>query len=223
MRRAAGFTTLSWLDWDTLLAGLLPTGVGEAPGPSRVVGGGPSPGLLRQNAAAGAESRHALLSLLVEGEAPDEDDWLEAGFSGGEARWLTTLGHLSKEPDRALERLDEAELATPAELYLREHLRLSRRTHAVNLELNVFAAKRRLSLGLARFGEHPALFYARALASALIGFNHAAIDDLARAVYFSRQAPFYLRAVTQTPYIAEARPALAQQCHRVLDPMGKVG
>jgi hypothetical protein len=46
--------------------------------------------------------------------------------------------------------------------------------------------------------------------------NRAAIDDLARAVYFSRQATFYLRAVVDAPYIEEVRPVLAYQCRTAL-------
>ena len=127
-----------------------------------------------------------------------------------------------KDPARALERLRSGELRTAAELYLREHLELSLNINAFNLELAVFSTKRRLNLGLLRFGEHPALFYVRAQASSRIGFNRATIDDLARAVYFSRQSPFYLRAVVETPYIEEVRPALAQQCRQALDASVKV-
>ena len=35
-------------------------------------------------------------------------------------------------------------------------------------------------------------------------------------------APFYLRAVAETPYIEEARPALARQCRLALCPSPKV-
>jgi hypothetical protein len=45
-----------------------------------------------------------------------------------------------------------------------------------------------------------------------VGLNRAAIDDLGRAVYFSRQAPFYCRAVLDTPFLQEARPELVFRC-----------
>ena len=53
-------------------------------------------------------------------------------------------------------------------------------------------------------------------ASSLVGFNRAAIDDLARAVYFSRQSPFYVHAVLESPFLQEARPELVFQCRHSL-------
>ena len=38
----------------------------------------------------------------------------------------------------------------------------------------------------------------------------------ARAVYFSRQSQFYLRAVVDMPWVGEARPALLHQCRAAL-------
>ncbi|MBI3183005.1 MAG: hypothetical protein HYZ28_12785 [Myxococcales bacterium] len=221
MRTAAGgFPTLAWLDWDTLLEGLVPDGIDSAqPPPSPVLGGGPPPAALSRGP---GDNRRAALLELVQGERVPEERFSSAGFSGGQLEWLLTLSHLAPEPSRALALLESRAPDTAAELYLREHLRLSSRVHAANLELQVFSTKRRLGLGLARFGEHPSLFYARAHASALLGFNSSAIDDLARAVYFSRQATFYLRAVTSSPYIEEVRPALAQQCRLALDPGPKL-
>ena len=75
----------------------------------------------------------------------------------------------------------------------------------------------RINRALRRFGEHPALYLLRARASALLGFNAQVVDDLARAVYFSRQAPFYLRVVTQLPFIEELRPALMRACREAQD------
>jgi hypothetical protein len=214
MRRAsAGFPPLRWLDWDTLFEGLLPTNpaVPFEPEPSALPDGSPAPLALNGE---GEDVKRALLSSLVLGNFIDEPQLFAAGFSGGEVRWLKTLIYATRDPDRALERLESGQLGSAAELYLREYLRLTRRANVLNLELAVFGAKRRLSQGLARFGDRPALYFARALASSLIGFNRAAIDDLARAVYFSRQAPFYRQAVISTPYVEEVRPALVQQCRR---------
>jgi hypothetical protein len=191
---AGGFRPLHRLDWDALLEGLPPE-VGP---------------------------REALLGALMAGvPPPDVQPKAEAaGFSGGQAHWLELLALSRTDPDAAFLRLERSALTTAAELYLREHLRLTRRTHPLNLELSVFMAKRELGAGLARFGDAPALYFARALASSLIGFNRAAVDDLARAVYYSRQAPFYVRAVLDAPYVEEVRPALTYQCRQAVGAEG---
>ncbi|MHB8874208.1 MAG: hypothetical protein ACYC8T_11020, partial [Myxococcaceae bacterium] len=165
---------------------------------------------------------HAILEAVAHGVSVDEPSLLGAGFSGGQAKWLRTVSLSAADPVQALERLPLSGVGSAAELYLRERLLLEHRTGAVNLELAVFSTKRRLTQGLLRFGEQPALFFVRAMASSLLGFNNAAIDDLARAVYFSRQSAFYLKAVVETPYIEEARPALARQCRLTLYPSAKV-
>lgn len=221
MRAASGgFPALHWIDWDALLEGLLPPGPAgpldeAAPPLARVEGGGPAPQLLSGRLPPGTRPRFELLAALVEGRAVDEQAFRAGGFSGGQVHWLVTLGQAQREPERALERLQEGALGTVAEVYLRERLQLAR-THFINLELAVFTSKRRLAAAVARFGERPTLFYTRALASSLLGFNASAVDNLARAVYFSRQNPFYLRAVVESAYIESARPALFQQCHSAL-------
>ncbi len=229
---AGGFPTLSWMDWDELLKGLVP------PSPPGVVGGqastayapplggGPVPAQFRAAAQRQpADPKIRVVAELLGGGYADvlEPKIAEAGFSGGQARWLKTLALVRHDPQRVIERLENATLDSAQELYLREHLRLVHRTHALNLELAVFSAKRRLAEGLARFGDVPALFFARALASARLGQNQAAIDDLARAVYFSQQSEFYVRAVLESPYIEEARPALVFQCRQSLDQRAAVG
>ena len=55
------------------------------------------------------------------------------------------------QPDLALQRLDPAWPTTAAQLYLREYLRLVHRTHALNLEVSVFCAKRRLTGALIQY------------------------------------------------------------------------
>ena len=222
--QAGGFPSLRWLDWDALLEGLEPAessseqplaGVEPPPPLLRVEGGGPPPRLLAGPLSAAGSSRRDLLCALVEGRGVDEQAFRDGGFSGGQVQWLSTLAQAQRDPDRALERLQTGVLGTVAEVYLRERLQLAR-GNAVNLELAVFASKRRLAAAVARFGERPSLFFARALASSLLGFNTSAVDNLARAVYFSRQNPFYLRAVMESAYIEEARPALFQQCRAAL-------
>jgi|SRR5919198_5132086 hypothetical protein len=217
--RAGGFHSLQRLDWDSLLEGLLPSGDftrGDAPG--RVLTGDATPALLRRTPASGAEARHRLLVELVLG-APLRDLDARArgaGLAGGALEWVRTLTLAHADPDTALERLDRARPTAAPEVYLREYLGLVHRTNALNLELSVFGAKRRLAGALVRFGDRPCLYFARALASSCAGMNAAAIDDLARAVYFSHQAPFYLRAVVDTPFIEEVRPVLAHQCREAL-------
>jgi hypothetical protein len=221
---AGGFVTLGWLDWDTLLHGLLPkAGDGPAKAPQPVEGGPPTP-LLCHAPAPEAKARHDLLCALVTGHRVDEAAFESAGFSGGEAAWLTTLSRTREEPEEVLDKLDGAVLLeTAAQVYLREHLFLALRVHPLNLELAVFSSKRRLLSALERFPESPALHFVKARASSLLGFNTAVLDDLARAVYFSRQSPFYLRAVVEMPWVGEARPALLHQCRAALAEGPKVG
>jgi hypothetical protein len=214
---AGGFTTLQWLDWDTLLQGLLPTGSGGAVRAPQPVEGGPPTPLLGRAPAPEARARHELLCALVTGHRLDAAAFENAGFSGGEAQWLWTLSRTREEPEAVLDKLDHAlALETAAQVYLREHLFLTLGVHPFNLELAVFGAKRRLMQALERFPEAPALHFAKARASALIGFSGAVLDDLARAVYFSRQSHFYLRAVVDMPWVGEARPALLHQCRAAL-------
>jgi hypothetical protein len=217
--RARGFPTLLRLDWDALLDGLLPEGRGApAAVPDRLPTGDATPSLLLRAPSADLQPRHRLLTEVVAGAAPADLDRRagEAGLTGGALEWLRTVALVRSSPEEALQRLERAEPTSAAELYLRERLRLLHRTHAFNLELSVFGAKRRLSRGLWRFGDRPCLYFVRALASSRVGMNRAAIDDLARAVYFSRQATFYLRAVVDAPYIEEVRPVLAYQCRAAL-------
>ncbi len=221
-RAGEGFAPMARFDWDTLFEGLLPAGLEGSvvvPGPPE---GGPAATLLQGTPAAAARPRHAVLCALNTGTAVDAGRFESAGFSGGEARWLTTLSLVRSQPETALRQLENDASVTASQIYLRERLFLEHRTHLLNLELNVFGAKRRLSLAMQRLGEHPALYYARAYASAQLGFLKAVLDDLARAVYFSRsprfgRSDFYLRVVIDQPWILEHRPVLFAQCRQLLD------
>ncbi|MGQ0508122.1 MAG: hypothetical protein ACT4TC_22720 [Myxococcaceae bacterium] len=221
--QSQGFPTLKWLDWDALLTGLLPEskpGAADRKTATPVLGGGPPPdSYLNALFFHPTDLRVALVTQLLGGATADGlgNFIAAAGISGGQARWIRTLAYARHEPERAIERLKSSTIDSAQELYLREYLRLQHHLNPLNLELAVFAAKRRLRAGLLRFGEVPALYYARALASAELGMNHAAIDDLARAVYFSRQSELYVRAVLETPFIEEARPPLVFQCRQALD------
>jgi hypothetical protein len=207
-------------DWDALLDGLLPVveeGAHRDPAvPERLPSGELTPWALCRQVPESARARRAALLALVGGAPPAalEPAFMGAGFTGGELRWLQAVAQARHDPALAIARLEAAAPSSPAELYLRERLRLLHETDALNLEWSVFSAKRRLALALKRFGDQPCLYLARALASSLIGFNQAAVDDLARAVYFSGQAPFYLRIVLEWPYLQEARPALLYQCRQ---------
>ena len=181
----------------------------------RPVEGGPAPRRLEHQPTDGLRSRHSLLCDLVQNRPFDPASIESAGFSGGEARWLGFLTELRTHPSALLARFDQTPPASVAQVLLREWLVLTHDATPVNLELTVFSSKRRISAALARFAEHSALFFVRAKASSLLGLNASVLDDLARAVYFSRQAPFYVASVLECPFVEEARPALWQACQAV--------
>jgi hypothetical protein len=201
---------LAWLDWDPLLEGVVPAGASTPSTPAvaaKPLEGGPPPRLLT-----GPVQAPALLSSLVSGAPVDPDAFRETDFGGGGARWLSLLAWLRPRPRDVLERLEASAPTSAAEAYLREHLALTLDAGPLTLEWLVFASKRRCTEALGRFGDRPALYFARAKASALLGFQGAVLDDLARAVYFSKEAPFYLQAVTQWGAVRELRPALSRAC-----------
>jgi hypothetical protein len=212
---AQQFTTLRWLDWDTLLAGLLPVAPRAEVAAPAPVEGGPPPALLQSEVDGAVRPVRDLLSALVAGHAVPVGALAAARFSGGELRWLEVLSSFRARPVATLQRLEQAPPNSVAEAYLREWLALTHTATPLNLELLVFGSKRRINRALGRFGDHPALYFVRAQASSLLGFTGAVLDDLARAVYFSREAPFYLQAVLQLPFIEEARPALVRACRHV--------
>lgn len=210
---AQGYPTLRWLDWSSLLQGLLPPAQAAQRALPRPIEGGPPPRVLAR-----AESREVeLMERLVKGTSVQLEAFGEAAFSGGEARWLGLLSRIREEPRRVLEELEVTPANTPAEAYLREWLAFEHMVTPLNLELMTFGAKRRINLSLRRFGDQAALYFIRARASSLVGFTQAVVDDLARAVYFSRQDPFYLQAVTQMPFVEEVRPALVRACQEALE------
>jgi hypothetical protein len=206
--RAQGYATLRWLDWDTLLAGVLPAAATVVERGLVPAQGGPAPRLLQRAPSPQAD----LLCALVEGRAVPSGAFEDASFSGGEARWLELLSELREAPTRVLEQLKRAPTATVAEAALLEWLVVEHEVSPLNLEFAAFASKRRLGKLFRRFGDQPALYFARARASGLLGFTAAVLDDLARAVYFSNGEPFYLEAVTQLAFVEDARPALMRAC-----------
>lgn len=187
-RQAGGYETLRWLDWDTLLTGIT----------------------------AANDEQRALLEALRAGTAVPPHRFEQLDF-GEHTEWLTMLASLRATPEQVRDVLERDPADTVAAFYLREWLTLEHDVTVFNLELQSFGAKLRINRALRRFGEHPALYFVRARASSLLGFNAQVVDDLARAVYFSRQAPFYVRAVTQLPFIEELRPALMRACREAQD------
>ncbi|MBE2248256.1 MAG: hypothetical protein IAE78_01830 [Myxococcus sp.] len=217
--RAGHFTALEWLDWDTLLSGVWPAG---APGARTGVSpreGGPPPRCLAAPPAPGREAAHGLLVRLVHGDSIASADFTGAGFSGGESRWLTTLSERVTAPDVLLARMGARAPESAAEAYLYEWLSLKYAVSPLSVEWEVYATKRRLSAALRRFGEVPALYFVRARASSLLGFTQSVLDDLGRAVFFSREAPFYVDAVLAMPFVAELRPPLARACREARERM----
>jgi hypothetical protein len=210
---AANYPALEWLDWSTLLSGVLPAG---RTGPGRAVvpaEGGPVTQVLLHAPSPEVE----LLAALVLGQSLQREVFAEQGFSGGEARWLSMLTELREEPRRVLEELEGATANSVAEAYLREWLVLGLDTTPLTLELQAFSSKRRVNDALRRFGDHPALYFARARASGLLGLTSLVLDDLARAVYFSQESLFYLEAVVSMTFVEETRPALLRACQDALD------
>lgn len=213
-RRAAhGYPTLAWLDWGALLGGLA-AGVGPEEALSvRPADGGPAVSIPDDPARPG---RRELLAALAQGQGVGDDRWTTVGFSESEARWLATLALAQRDPPAALERLERAGADTAPAVYLREHLAVQLEPGPFSLELAVFRVKRRLAQALHRFDTAPELYFARARASACLGLTEAVLDDLARAVYFSRERPFFLRAVVGLQVASDLRPALWQQCAQSL-------
>jgi hypothetical protein len=205
---AHGYPTLRWLDWDALLHDVLPASERVERSAPAAPEGGPAPRVLLRAASRELE----LLDALVAGKPVQSEAFGEASFSGGEARWLGMLSWIRDEPQRIHDELAAREPNSAAEAYLREWLTLEHEVTPLNLELVSFGSKMRINRALRRFGENAALYFIRARASSLLGFTQTVLDDLARAVYFSRQAPFYLEAVTQMSFIEDSRPALFRAC-----------
>lgn len=204
------YPALDWLDWDTLFAGLWPPGT-VVPRDVTSTQGGPAPRCLSVVPDDRADA-HRLLARLVAGDELDASTFEAAHFSGGEARWLAELSRLRTHPLEVLERLDARPPVSAAEAYLFEWLAQRHRVGPLTVEWEVYASKRRLAAAIKRFGDLPALYFIRARASSLLGFTQSVIDDLGRAVFFSREAPFYLEAVLSMPFVAEARPPLVRAC-----------
>jgi enoyl-CoA hydratase/carnithine racemase len=210
---AHGYPTLRWLDWGALLQGVLPPAERVQRELPSAIEGGPPPQVLAR-----AMSREVeLLEGIIKGLPLQLEAFQEAAFSGGEARWLGLLSRVREEPRRVLEELEATPANTAAEAYLREWLALEYDVTPLNLEFMTFAAKRRINLALQRFGDQASLYFIRARASSLLGFTQAVLDDLARAVYFSGQAHFYLQAVTQMSFVEDVRPALVRACQEALE------
>lgn len=101
--------------------------------------------------------------------------------------------------------------AEPGARALWAHTVLVYFTHPLNLEFALFRTDRLLRRGLSENNNSPLLFYELAHACAHRGRTDEAVDHLARALYFSNGARFYLRPVLEVPEIARIKPALVAQ------------
>ncbi len=219
--RAQNYPSLDWLDWDALLAGVWSSGASRPAAALRPLEGGPAP-LALSSAPLAPEKAAAfsVLTRLVQGAVIDGPAFIAAGFSESEARWLALLAARTTNPDRLLERVAATVPRTAAEAVFREYLSLTHAVTPLSVEWQVYASKRRLSAALRRFGDVPALYFARARASSLLGFTQGVLDDVARAVFFSREAPFYVEAVVAMPFVHDARPPLARACQAAQERLG---
>ncbi len=218
-RNARFYPTLEWIDWDTVLSGVLSTPDGMGQPALTPYSGGPSPRALATSSAT-HRKKHDVLSALVSGNAVHESLWETSGFSGGEARWLQLVGESRHAPELALERMERTPVADVADAYWRTLLSIRLRPSPLNVEWFVFSNTRQVNRWLQRFGDHPGLYFIRAKLASLLGRNAAVLNDLARAVYFSREAPFYLHVVTQSGFVDDVRPALAKACRAALERQG---
>jgi len=117
----------------------------------------------------------------------------------------------------ALRQLGDAPLRSPAWTALAPHL-LTLRLSLAWMELEEFAARRALRKALAVHPAAPALHLVGAHLEAKLGHPDAAVDWLARALYYANGDPFYARPIAASPYIARRRPALDLQARKLLDP-----
>lgn len=203
-QRAQGYPALDWLDWDTLLSGLSkPTEAARRAVTPRE--GGPAPRSLS------ADSPD-VLSALVSGSPVGSEALSAAGFHGSEHAWLSSLAARVTKPEAVLEALEAHPVSSVGEVYLREWLTLRHAVTPLSVEWQVYASKRRLGDAMRRFGDAPALYFVRAKASSLLGFSQSVLDDVGRAVFFSREAPFYVEAVVSMPFVQELRPPLFRAC-----------
>ena len=91
------------------------------------------------------------------------------------------------------------------------HLVLVYFTHALNQEVNHFRVDRLVRRGLSENQTSALLFYELAHVCTHRGKTEEAVDHLARALYYARGEPFYLRAVLDAPEVERVKPALVAQ------------
>lgn len=96
--------------------------------------------------------------------------------------------------------------------YLDAQIRLGHLVTPLNVELLGIATLLQLRRALTRFGPSPELHQALAHAHAVLGQTATALDELGRAVYYARGAPFYAELVLASAYVEQARPRLRESC-----------
>lgn len=101
--------------------------------------------------------------------------------------------------------------AEPGTRALWSHLLLGYFTHGLNLEWRLFQVDRGLRKSLAEHRSAAILYYELAYCAAYRGRSAAAVDHLARALFYAKGAPFYVHAILETPEVQRIKPILAEQ------------
>jgi hypothetical protein len=217
LKAAWRWPSLQWLDWESLGMPLL-RGLELSNGPSAFAllpDGTSAPRWMTSEVPTDFRQRATLLVDIVTGALPafaKEQIAAASWLSEEEKEWALVLAHLRSEPLTALKLLRKAHLDWPEAIALKHQLSLLYQLNAFNRELICFIALRGLGRAKKRFEQSSILFFVEALALAQLGMNESATNSLARAVYFSREVPFYTRAVLALPHLRETRPELVRQC-----------
>jgi hypothetical protein len=213
-KRGQGYRSLAWLDWHCLVDGLWKVLEGQ---PAETVISSQGASIELTVAAAGEEQKRKVIVDLVKGVPCSERRIVEAGFTESDLVWVSLLAQLKDNPDHVIAQLEHGNNSSLRYVYLYNWIELNHQLNGLNLEWKVFQSKVRLGRALDRLGEQAPLYFLRAQAAAELGQNSTMVDELARAVYFSREARFYLEAVQTLELVREERPALFLLCEKGLE------
>ncbi len=101
--------------------------------------------------------------------------------------------------------------AEPGTRALWSHVLLRYFTHGLNLEWRLFQVDRGLRKSLAEHRSAAILYYELAYAAAYRGHSAAAVDHLARALFYAKGDVFYVRAILDAPEVQRIKPVLVEQ------------
>ncbi|RMG11554.1 MAG: hypothetical protein D6729_17830 [Deltaproteobacteria bacterium] len=101
--------------------------------------------------------------------------------------------------------------ADPGTRGLWSHVLLRHFTHFLNLEWRHVQIDRGIRKSLAENRTSPILYYELAHCAAHRGKGEEAVDHLARALFYAKGDPFYVRAILETPEVGRLKPILAEQ------------